>query len=260
MSGMNPRQQQRQKLDLTQTDAATQAGMSLATWRRWEEDPDKVSAQTRARCESLVERLTARGVTYDRQFEAAWGDSSVLTPRQAAAISSCLEDWIPLDLDSWLLRETTARLHEMPLLTGLDLRVMILINENPAWVAAARDRCRAVGAEIKEGTLPFDRPGCFFDEVMMGLVLGYAKDLATDTPDMFDGVAVRGEEGHPDEVLDDDWAMLIDLFDQHARWEKWEIAITPGHPLTPLLLRNQPPYTWFDHQDGSTVGGRTRAA
>jgi len=48
------RKSQREALGLLQSEAAHRAGVSLATWRRWEEGALNVAPRTAARCESVL--------------------------------------------------------------------------------------------------------------------------------------------------------------------------------------------------------------
>src|SRR5699024_6422393 len=100
---MNERIERRNDLGLTQTSAATNAGVSLATWRRWEEDPESVSCKTREACERvLASEMEFSGALSKSAaaFEAAWGNSARLTPRQAYAIAMELVGWADTELSA----------------------------------------------------------------------------------------------------------------------------------------------------------------
>ena|SRR6476659_8858004 len=91
------RREQREALNLTQQEAATKAKVSVATWRRWEENPEQVKARTAIACERVLDRhakeraADAETSAEKARFAAAWSDpSKILTPRQAYAIAKVL--------------------------------------------------------------------------------------------------------------------------------------------------------------------------
>jgi transcriptional regulator with XRE-family HTH domain len=248
---MNPRRSIREDLNLTQTEAAMAAGVSLATWRRWEEDQDSVSADTRAKCDAVLDGNSAvpsRDAEDDARFQRAWKDCPYLTPRQAAALSSVLYLWEDLYLREWLEGGyPNEPLHTMPPFSNLDRRVTIYINDNKAFAEKARERCRAVAEQISHGTLPFHRDGCFFDELLIAAALSEAQDQLTDMPELFEGIPPRlspVDEDMP--VTDDDWDMVSDVFDDQCRWDEWEVPVYTDHPLLAAIIAERHPYTWFD--------------
>ncbi|MGL5828098.1 MAG: helix-turn-helix domain-containing protein, partial [Angustibacter sp.] len=248
---MNERTERRLALSLTQTDAARQAGVSLATWRRWEEDPESVRAQTRSTCERLLEResdFSKALAGSAAAFERAWSDES-LSPRQAYAIACVLDSWADLHLQAWLRDPRVEPLHEISPFASFDLRVMMLVGENRAWVEGVRERCSAIANEIELGVLPFDRDGPFIDEVMVGAAMGEAADLLNDMPELFDRIAPRVSSESDDEYLpgDEDWDVVGDAFDDACRWDDWEVPRMKNHPLLPGILANRHPFTWFDN-------------
>jgi len=247
----------RENVGLTQTEAAAKARVSLATWRRWEADPERVSPDTASRCEAV---LVAPEVTYDRawldEINASWGSRERLTPRQAAAIAISLDIWGDLYLGEWLDSSgDRTPLHEIAPFAFLDLRVMVLVAENPAWVALAKKRCHAVAQEMRSGVLPFDRPGCFFDEVIMAPALARAVDFLADESDSLEGLPAyeRAATGDIDDehdedhlLVDDDWDAVSDGFDDAARFDAWEMPSYAAHPLLGAVLRERHPFEWFD--------------
>jgi len=138
---------------------------------------------------------------------------------------------------------------------------MILVNENRAWAESLSQRCHAVGDEIAQGVLPFDRPGCFADELLVALALPHAEASMSDMPGLFEQVAPRSEQRAPrdgdedaDWVLDDEWGLVADLFDNRCRWDEWDVPTVPGHPLLAAILAEHHPYTWFDPGEGTGAG------
>jgi len=240
----------RQSLGLTQTAAANRAGVSLATWRRWEQSPESVSAKTRIACEGVLDKPIVFEQTVrqeKKRYEDVWGDSNCLTPRQAYAISSVLCNWKHLYIDEWL-RDANAPLHDISPFDDLDLRVMMLVNENKAWAAKASERCAAVAEEIDNGVLPFDRPGCYFDELLMAFAIRDAESLMNDMPELFDDIAPQLEvtDDDDDRPTDMAWDAVSDKFDDQCRWDEWEVPLFSNHPLLRTLLSQKHPFTWFD--------------
>jgi len=263
---MNPRRSLREELNLTQPEAARRAGVSLATWRRWEENPETVSAGTRGKCERVVDvdrEVRSPFADHDLKFEQSWGDCPYLTPRQAGAIATVLALWADTEIGEWLdggwSREP---LHAVPPFTALDRRVMIYVNDNKAWAEKARERCYAVAEEVAEGILPFDREGCFFDELLMGLALPIAQEHLTELSEVFEDIAPR-LPSHDDEIHfvgDDEWDMVSDAFDDRSRWDEWEVPIYTDHHLLAGVLADSHPYTWFDPSQGTGAGYLQRLA
>lgn len=137
---MNSRTDRRTELGLTQSAAATSAGLSLATWRRWEEDPESVNAKTRTACERVLagESEHSRALAKSAAaFDAAWRGSPHLTPRQAYAIAMELDGWADTDIADWI-QQPARPLHQISPFDLFDLRVMMLVGESRAWAEAVR--------------------------------------------------------------------------------------------------------------------------
>lgn len=249
---MNDWVERRLSKGLTQAEAARRASVSLATWRRWEADPSSVREKTKATCE----RVLAAGVSTGKGGDAAvkgildaWGDSPRLTPRQAWALSATLGIWSDLHLEPWVA-EQREPLHDISPFCYFDLRVLMLIGDNRAWVEGVRRRCDVLAEEIEQGVLPFDRPGPFIDEVLIAAALVEAPYMFEDEIGAFEGIPPRVASAIDDEeeylLGDDEWGLASELFDNDCRWGDWEIPVRDGHPLLPTLLQACPPHTWFD--------------
>jgi len=251
---------------MTQPEAALRAGVSLATWRRWEEDPETVSADTRTKCERVVDvnrEVRSPFADDDLKFEQSWGDCPYLTPRQAYAIATVLAWWADTEIREWLdadwMREP---LHDVSPFAQLDRRVMIYVNDNKAWAAKAQERCYAIADEIAEGILPFDREGCFFDELLMAVALPAGQEHLTEMPEVFEDIAPR-VAAHEDEIHfcgDDEWDLLSDECDDRCRWDEWEVPMLRDHPLLAAILADRHPYTWFNPGPGTGAGYLRRLA
>lgn len=263
---MSPRTERRNELRLTQSAAAGSAGLSLATWRRWEEDPESVSAKTRKACERVLARETEHSRALAKSaaaFEAAWGDSPYLTPRQAYAIAVELDGWADIHIASWI-QDPDGPLHQVSPFDLFDLRVMMLVGESRAWAEAVRQRCYRLSEEIERGILPFDRPGPLIDEVLTGAALGGAQATLDGMPELFDQIASRGsvDDDESDDYLigDDDWDAVGDGFDDRCQWDEWEVPLRVGHPLLPAVLAARHPFRWFDDVEASGPGYLQRLA
>ncbi|MGO2655423.1 MAG: hypothetical protein ACTH93_06280 [Pseudoclavibacter sp.] len=257
---MTERTERRSELGLTQSAAALSAGVSLATWRRWEEIPESVSAKTREACERVLARETefSRALSKSADaFEAAWGESRRLTPRQAYAIAMELDGWADLGLSEWI-DHPDEPLHQVPPFDLFDLRVMMLVGESRAWAEAVRLRCYSISSDIESGVLPFDRPGALIDEVLIGAALDGAQSSLEDMPELFDRIAPRvsvADDENEDYLIgDDDWDIVSDGFDDACRWDEWEVPLLRGHSLLPAILANRHPYRWFDLTEASGPG------
>ena len=121
----------RVEFGLTQDEAARKAGVSLASWRRWELDPDSVSVKTCVACEGVLESAAEFKRVFSKSCEAftsSWKDSPRLTPRQAYAIGLQLDFWADTDIAEWL-QDPNVPLYEVSPFTHFDLRVLMHVGE-----------------------------------------------------------------------------------------------------------------------------------
>jgi len=248
---MNERKQRRMRLGLSQTEAAEEAGVSATTWRHWEDDPQRVSETTRLACEEVLddaEAGEAQVAEFVRHIAVAWRDCPTLAPRQALALAMSLTFFGNVAISEWLDDPLERPLHEVPPFDAFDLRVMIRIDDNRAWARAAAVRCHEVVSGIENGVLPFDRVGCFFDEMIMAPALAMAESLPSDTsPDFSSVVPSRTASNCPKGwVRDDDWEQIHAHFTKICRWPDWEVPLLAGLPQVGALLAERHPYTWFD--------------
>jgi hypothetical protein len=261
---VSERSDRRIELDLTQAGTARKADASLATWRRWEEDPDSVSAKTRIACEDVPEGASDFERALSKSavaFTGSWQVSPRLTPRQAYAIAVELDGWADRDITEWI-RDPSESLHDVAPFHHFDLRVMMLVGENRAWAEAVKQRCRVISNETEAGTLPFDRPGPLIDEVMIGAALDGAQALLEDMPELFERIPQREAVDGDGEYLigDEDWDGLSDGFDDDCECDEWEVPLRQGHPLLPAVLAQRHPFTWFDAREPSGPGYPQRLA
>ncbi|MGB8405946.1 MAG: hypothetical protein WCE30_17945 [Mycobacterium sp.] len=192
-----------------------------------------------------------------KKFQDAWSECPILTPRQAYAIAGVLDFWGDHDIGLWLDGTLEGPLHEVAPFDSLDRRVMIYVNDNKAWAQKARERCYMVSDEIESGVLPFDRDGCFFDELLIACALPEAKEQLEDMPELFDRIPRRVRAAQDEDdwwVLDDDWDVVSNHFDNKCRWDEWEVPLINNHPLLAAVIRDRHPYTWFNPTEPSGPG------
>ncbi|MGI0522146.1 helix-turn-helix transcriptional regulator [Microbacterium maritypicum] len=237
---MNERASLRKNLHLTQDTAAKLAGVSVATWRRWEHEPSSVAVDSAASCERVLYRRPQEHS--DADFERAWDGYSQITPRQAYAIAAVLDLWAD-ELATWIGSSHGEPLHQIGPLASFDSRVMFYVGENLAFAGVVRDRCSAVAREIEEGVLPHMRPGRFIDEVLIGAALPSAHAHLDEMPELFERISPRVVDDD-EQVGDEDWDVLSDWIDDESYAADWEVPL--GLPTLPTLLEHRHPFTWFD--------------
>lgn len=243
-------------MGLTQTKAAMKAHVSVATWRRWEEDPTSVSERSRKRCESVIGVAHSRAARVSRkalqdearQLEAVWGSAKVLTPRQAHHVATTLSVWGDGDLPFWVASREEP-LTEVGPFYYFDLRVMIRIDENRAFVQAVAERSRSLARDIVEGTFPSARSGPFIDDVLIAAALVASEDVQRGNPEAADHITARvagpGEDrDDASHVLDSDWDLVPGLLDDLLD-DAWQVPVVGG-PRLPALLEDRHPFTWLD--------------
>jgi transcriptional regulator with XRE-family HTH domain len=251
-------QTRREDVGLAQADAAARAEISLGTWQQWEQDPTSVSAEVNEQCEHVIYVQEARIELAERAagFEEAWEDCSYLTPRQAAAIATGLALW-SANIEDWLQVPSEQPLHEVGPFASIDRRVMIHVDDNKAWAAKAQERCDVLAEEIERGVLPFDRDGCFFDELLVGAVVPEAEAILAALPDMFEDIAARAKSGsqvdddEDRQNSDEEWDAVSEAFGDRFLWEDWQVPLYSDHPLLTGLLTDMHPYGWFDPPETS---------
>lgn len=257
---MNPRAKEREAMGLSQTEAAWQAGLSLATWRRWERDPESVRRKTRESCERVLDRENAMKrelAQWNRDFELSWGDDYNLTPRQAASIAATLGLWND-EINFWVGSADREPLHDIGPFHYFDLRVMCYVGDNRAWAAKVAERCIALSNELRHGKLPFDGDDdSYMDEVLVGVAIDAARDYLHDDPEAFADISARevadpdDEDGSP--AVDSDWGGVASYFDNECLWDDWMAPTATDSMMLSLVLRYRHPFTWFDRIPTTTM-------
>ncbi|OAH32168.1 hypothetical protein AYJ05_12415 [Corynebacterium stationis] len=250
---MNERYERREALGITQVEAANRASVSLATWRRWEADPESVGVKSRNACNSVLDKgpVKSEDSAWTIPFVENWAEPFSLTPRQAAAISVVLNGWSDLDIKEWLAGHIQGPLHEQAPFCYWDLRVMMRVNDNRAWAALVAERCEQLSDELEKGRRPWLDRGPFINELLIGTSIQEAKESLDDLPELFEDIPARKLSDQDDDEeagawTDEDWDLVESELLERGCWEQWEFFLYRDHPLTPHALETIHPYTWFD--------------
>jgi hypothetical protein len=194
----------------------------------------------------------AMAAQYTR-FQEAWADRPGLTPRQAFGIAAALDWFADAEIGPWLEDPSAEPLHTIPPFDVIDLRAMVLVNENRAWAALAAQRCSVVAEDLAAGYLSFfeEDDVCYFDQLVVVRAVRWAQNQMEDQPDFFEGIPPRlsGPEGDDGWQLDDSagWASLSEMLDGYAARGDWNEVLFPGlRPMRDLLRKKNHPFTWFD--------------
>ena len=183
-------------------------------------------------------------MTEAKRFAQRWRDRP-LTPRQACSIQFVLSVWSD-EIAAWLTRrdEPLARMRPF---THFAEPVMIAVNDDAVWAAAAAARCIAVEEGMDAGELPCDRDCCFGDEVLLAAALLEAPDMPSDNPELFEKL--------PKRKRDADWDLAAADLDDAARWPAWSLAVWNG-PAVIGLMRQHPPAGWWTEPPPGSVEDR----
>ena len=234
--GIEQLAQRRKQLDLTQVEAARLAGVSLATWRRFETSTDSGISEESLRpiarvlriAPAVLERIRSDPdlsledvhMTEYKIPPPEWAEkfnehfqSSPLTPLQAAALF--LGARFLGDSEGVMWEElVTGRIKVNEAEPFARLHPQVLFCVNQAWLAEFLGTFLSIADELDRGRVPY--PACIAEEVALWLSLGVAEDFA-DVGDVehgpFSALNDGGEDG--------DWAMLESaLFqeDHHFEW------------------------------------------
>ncbi|MDX3847869.1 helix-turn-helix domain-containing protein [Streptomyces europaeiscabiei] len=224
-SANNAVKQRRAELNLTQQETARRADVSLATWRRFENNSASADALDGFRADNLqgfaralklsvtaLKQLTNAGATPGSE-ERAEPDHSAsdvvqlfnrsftgepLTPADAMALANTVDfsDFAPtrdgkLHLDTSFTYEFAAYLKGEATIrdVGLlrDLPELALTQVNNHWLVRMGERIMRIGSELGKGRVP--RPQCLADEYALWIVIQNTDPpQISDIHDMFPGL------------------------------------------------------------------------
>lgn len=254
---MSTHREQRKATGLTQTDAARKAGVSLATWRRWEADAGAVSSEVRARCERVIEPKRQEIDGTWREPYKVWHGHPHLPARHAAALSSELAMHKDLHVSDWLdsLRTGAEPLKNVPPFCYFDPRVMFHVGENAAWAEMAAERSMHVSRLLGNGAFPHaEWFSCLYDQLIVVASIPAAAEALRDMPELYAGLEepeprTIEDEDEPDgvfELSDDDiWEDLAEWLRVSSRYPIGDFLDPPAIFL-PVAIQEHHPFTWFD--------------
>lgn len=283
----------RNTVGMTQAEAAAKAGISLATWRRFEQSPslgyrsDTVRGVLRAlrlSRDELTRLLEGREPTVSGGSDgAAWvgpwnelwraTDWPSITPRMACAIQAELDS--TRDMLETFLDTDDFDPEDLPVLQEFDPRVFIEIGDNKPWFRAIARRIKHLVDAMDKGQLIDRSCECFADAALFGAAVRDAAalwdDISEETwPEVSDDLPAQpehattddkeGRTGEDDDTCDGDarWEDFTDDLDDRMPYREWD-CVFPEYRMTRHLLNHRPAKTWFDEPDDELEGFRKLA-
>jgi transcriptional regulator with XRE-family HTH domain len=270
----------RNGLSITQAEAAAKAGISLATWRRFEQSPGLGYRSDTIRGVERALKLTRKELTallgedqpaiagqpekekaWIGPWNELWGATKwpSISPRMACAIQVALDmgrDMLESALDS-----SNFDPEEWPILEEFDSRIFIEIGENKPWYRALAERMRHLVDAMSKGQLIDESYECFADAALFGAAVRHAIAGWDEAPETWPGVsnALPGEPSSEQGLVDEDdegdwdedddrWELFVDNLDDRMPYREWD-CVFPEYRRTRHLLNHRPVKTWFDEPD-----------
>lgn len=279
----------RNELGITQAEAAAKAGISLATWRRFEQSPglgyradtirgvERVLKLARKELASLlgedqpvIAGQTDKTKAWIGPWNKLWAATTwpSISPLMACAIQVALDSG--RDMLESALDDSSFDPEEWPVLREFDSRIFIEVGENKPWYRALAKRMRHLVEAMDKGQLIDDSCECFADAALFGAAVRDAIATWDDDTDAWSGVsnvlpiendgaesrtAEDDENGDWDDVDDDRWDLFVDDLDDRMPYREWD-CIFPEYRKTRHLLNHRPVKTWFDEPDHELEGFR----
>ncbi|WP_329251828.1 helix-turn-helix transcriptional regulator [Actinoallomurus sp. NBC_01490] len=233
----------REAAGLTQADAARAARISVATWRRAEDDPSSVSAKTRAAVERVLKtsRRKMQGKAREeveiaehvRRLNACFGvDGSALTPATAAQLAVTSDSLQDLDGQDW--SEASGMTEQ------LSQAVLFRVYGNQAWLKRLGDTFEEMAVRIGRGAWPW--PRTMADEFVLHTSIEWGRGTWDDMPpwEYLNGLERRADDG--------DWrGVMMELshfplgFPDLAE-DEMSSRVTDGR----VYLSRLHPYRWWE--------------
>jgi hypothetical protein len=269
----------RNELGITQAEAAAKAGVSIATWRRFEQSPglgyrgDTIRGVQRAlrlTHKELADLLGEEQPTVAAQagrdawigpWNELWRATNwpSISPLMACAIQAALDSGL-LMLES-ALDSSNFDPEEWPVLDELDSRIFIEVGENKPWYRALAGRMKHLVEAMNDGQLIDESCECFADAALFGAAVHHAVatwDMAAEVwpgvshvlPSEHDEAENDDEDSEEDECDGDDdhWDVFMDDLDDRMPYREWD-CVFPEYRKTRHLLNHRPVKTWFDEPD-----------
>lgn len=259
-SANNAVKRRRAELNLTQQEAARRADVSLATWRRFENNADGAGSLDGFRADNLqgfaralklsvpalrqvADGVTETGPNAEGRVELDQQTSDVvhlfnrsftgepLTPVDAMALANTVDfsDFAPtrdgkLHLDNSFSYEFAAYLKGEATIRDVDLLrdlpELALTQVNNHWLVRMGERIMRIGSELGEGRVP--RPQCLADEYALWIVI-----QNTDPPQLGDVLDTFPGLRDADDVFGYD-PDVDEPDDEHAIREDWMNRMVGG--------------------------------
>ncbi|GAA0612077.1 helix-turn-helix domain-containing protein [Kribbella sandramycini] len=253
--------ERRSQLGLTQQQAAEKAGVSMATWRRFEQSPGLgVRSETvrgvlralRLNRDELSALLDTGHAPSDPQWTAEvaklnklWTDRiEGLTPRMVGALQSTL------DMGQDMLRSELTNSYFDPtddsILEELDPRIFVAVGNNLAWYQMLAERMQYLVKELGRGRFIDESCQCFADAAIFAAAVRCAAQTWDDNESM--GVWHELADDLDDDLRDDRWDYLEEQLDELIPFREWD-CVFPEYRKARLLIERRHPHTWFDEPD-----------
>jgi transcriptional regulator with XRE-family HTH domain len=270
----------RNELGLTQAEAAAKAGISLATWRRFEQSPGLGYRAGTIRGVERALKLTHKELTNllggdppaivgptDKEkawigpWNELWQASSwpSISPLMACAIQAALDTG--RDMLESVIDDSDFDPEEWPILAEFDSRIFIEVGENKPWYRALAKRMQHLVEAMGKGQLIDESCECFADSALFGAAVRDAIAAWDEAPEVWAGVSnVLPDENDPTEIPtdnededwddddDDHWDLFADDLDDRMPYREWD-CVFPEYRKTRHLLNHRPVKTWFDEPD-----------
>lgn len=271
----------RNELGITQAEAAAKAGISLATWRRFEQSPglgyraDTIRGVERALklarkelTNLLGEEQPAIAVQTEKEkawiapWNELWGATNwpSISPLMACAIQVALDSG--RDMVESALDDSNFDPEEWPVLAEFDSRIFIEVGENKSWYRALAKRMRHLVDAMDKGQLIDESCECFADAALFGAAVRDAIATWDDDTEAWAGVSnalpiendgaesrtADDEDEDWDDDDDDRWDPFVDDLDDRMPYREWD-CVFPEYRKTRHLLNHRPVKTWFDEPD-----------
>lgn len=273
----------RNELGITQAEAAAKAGISLATWRRFEQAPalgyrantirgvERALKLTRKELATLlgedqpaIAGQTEREKAWIGPWNELWGATSwpSISPRMACAIQVALD--MGRDMLESALASSNFDPEEWPVLEEFDPRIFIEVGENKPWYRALAERMQHLVDAMSKGQLIDESCECFADAALFGAAVrhaiagwdeaaetwpGVSNALPAETGSAQDPVDGDDEDDWEEEEDDDDrWDLFVDDLDDRMPYREWDCVFSE-YRKTRHLLNHRPVKTWFDEPD-----------
>lgn len=270
----------RNELGITQAEASAKAGISLATWRRFEQSPglgyrgdtirgvERALKLTRKELTDLlggdqpaIAGQTEKEKAWIGPWNETWSATSwpSISPLMACAIQAALDSG--RDMLESALDDSNFDPEEWPVLVEFDSRIFIEVGENKPWYRALAKRMRHLVEAMDKGQLIDESCECFADAALFGAAVRDAVVTWDEDSEAWAGVsnvlpaATDGAKDHPVEDEEDDWGededrwgLFVDDLDDRMPYREWDCVFSE-HRKTRHLLNHRPVKTWFDEPD-----------